>query len=151
MWYLKVSRRILVSKLVSRDFVIFFPRNYDVLLSDGMPDVVRKCVEFLQSEAVFLILSNLTGLRLHRLAPRTQNIDDADDDEVLTAEEDFDAASATASGSNIAVSCFNTDPVDDDSSQNSEQAVSSKRRRIASPSSCTAFNDDKRNDEGWFN
>lgn len=32
------------------------------------PEIVRQCLQFLQSEAVFLILSNLTGLSLHALA-----------------------------------------------------------------------------------
>jgi len=43
-------------------------RNYEKLVLDKAPDVVRNCIQFLQSEAFFLILSNLTGLRLHRLA-----------------------------------------------------------------------------------
>lgn len=47
-----------------------FYRCYDFLADESMPEVVRDCCRFLKSEAMFLILSNLTGLRLHRLAPK---------------------------------------------------------------------------------
>lgn len=33
-----------------------------------LPDHVTKCLKFLQSDAFFLILSSLTGLKLHELA-----------------------------------------------------------------------------------
>lgn len=33
-----------------------------------LPDHVTKCLKFLQSDALFLILSSLTGLKLHELA-----------------------------------------------------------------------------------
>ncbi|XP_075432994.1 prolyl 3-hydroxylase OGFOD1 [Ascaphus truei] len=33
-----------------------------------LPDVLARCMELLRSEAIFLLLSNLTGLRLHFLA-----------------------------------------------------------------------------------
>ena len=45
--------------------------------SDGAPEVVKQCLRLLKSDAMFLLLSNLTGIRLHPLAP----VDDDDDDE----------------------------------------------------------------------
>lgn len=50
--------------------------NYEKLVVDKVPDIVRGCVQFLQSEAFFLILSNLTGLRLHRLAITSPDSDE---------------------------------------------------------------------------
>jgi len=114
-------------------------RNYDILKDDGTPEVVHKCIEFLRSEAVFLILSNLTGLRLHRLVSKIQSSEDDDDD----VEDDDDAA---VDGDIEPAAAAST--VDDDLPQLSEQAVSFKRRRLASPSSDTAASSDIKEDEG---
>ena len=37
-------------------------------VEDASPDPVKNCIKFLQSEMMFLTLSNLTGLTLHPLA-----------------------------------------------------------------------------------
>jgi len=58
--------------------------NYETLTLDMLPDVVDKCIRFLQSEAFFLILSNLTGLQLHHLAVVSPDTDDDDDDDDVT-------------------------------------------------------------------
>jgi len=58
--------------------------NYEKLVVDKVPDIVRGCVQFLQSEAFFLILSNLTGLRLHRLAITSP---DSDEEEKLPSTD----------------------------------------------------------------
>lgn len=42
-----------------------------------LPDHVTKCLKFLQSDAFFLILSSLTGLKLHELA----EVSDSEEDE----------------------------------------------------------------------
>nr|XP_033797183.1 prolyl 3-hydroxylase OGFOD1 [Geotrypetes seraphini] len=53
--------------------------------ADGrLPDVLRDCMELFHSEAMFLLLSNLTGLKLHFLA--SDNEDDKEDKEEKTAE-----------------------------------------------------------------
>lgn len=54
--------------------------RYEVLEPDAVPQRARECQQFLQSEAFFLVLSQLTGLRLHRMAPQDSD-DDSDDDE----------------------------------------------------------------------
>ena len=56
--------------------------NYEKLVLDEVPDIVRNCIQFLQSEAFFLILSNLTGLKLHRLAVTSP---DSDEEEGLSS------------------------------------------------------------------
>lgn len=45
-------------------------RCYGVLSEENVPEIVRSARRFFQSEAMFLLLSNFTGLRLHRLAPK---------------------------------------------------------------------------------
>lgn len=34
----------------------------------SLPDILKNCLEFFRSEALFLLLSNFTGLKLHFLA-----------------------------------------------------------------------------------
>ncbi|NWU95243.1 OGFD1 hydroxylase, partial [Upupa epops] len=51
-------------------------RLYEAAEEDNLPDVLKKFLQFLQSEALFLLLSNFTGLKLHFLAPSD---DDAGD------------------------------------------------------------------------
>lgn len=49
-------------------FTICVYRNYMSIDVNELPDHVTKCLKFLQSDALFLILSSLTGLKLHELA-----------------------------------------------------------------------------------
>jgi len=70
--------------------------NYAKLSLDKAPEIVRSCVQFLQSEAVFLILSNLTGLKLHRLAITSP---DSDDEE--TAEQAGEPSTAHVGQGNV--------------------------------------------------
>uniref|UniRef100_A0A8D0B1Q7 Prolyl 3-hydroxylase OGFOD1 n=1 Tax=Salvator merianae TaxID=96440 RepID=A0A8D0B1Q7_SALMN len=50
-------------------------RRYERADEESLPAVLRGCVELFHSEAMFLLLSNFTGLKLHFLAP------EEDDDE----------------------------------------------------------------------
>ena len=50
-------------------------RCYQVL--DGEVDTLSACIRFFSSEAFFLLLSNLTGLRLHQLAPADSEDEEA--------------------------------------------------------------------------
>ncbi|XP_039359118.1 prolyl 3-hydroxylase OGFOD1 [Mauremys reevesii] len=43
-------------------------RCYEKAEEGSLPDVLRKCLELFHSEALFLLLSNFTGLKLHFLA-----------------------------------------------------------------------------------
>jgi len=40
-----------------------------LISSQPVPDVLSRCILFFQSEPFFLLLSNITGLRLHEMAP----------------------------------------------------------------------------------
>lgn len=51
-------------------------RNFEATNPELLPTVVKECFNLLQSEAVFLILSQLTGLTLHSLA-----VSDSEDEE----------------------------------------------------------------------
>ncbi|XP_055582236.1 prolyl 3-hydroxylase OGFOD1 [Falco cherrug] len=50
-------------------------RCYETAGEDSLPDVLRKFLQFLRSEALFLLLSNFTGLKLHFLAPTDEDED----------------------------------------------------------------------------
>lgn len=43
-------------------------RFYSILELDSAPSVIKECLDLLHSDAFFLVLSNLTGLKLHELA-----------------------------------------------------------------------------------
>ncbi|XP_074641970.1 prolyl 3-hydroxylase OGFOD1-like [Tubulanus polymorphus] len=68
-------------------------RNYCRAKEDSIPDIVKQCQTFFQSEAMFLVLSNLTGLSLHEFAPCDT---DDDDDEEDNARAESEGACATA-------------------------------------------------------
>ena len=52
-------------------------RKYETALTSSCPAIVLEAFELFRSEAMFLILSNMTGLKLHELAVN----DDSDDDD----------------------------------------------------------------------
>ena len=79
-------------------------RSIERLADDETPEIVRECLNFLQSDAFFLMLSNLTGLRLHPLAP-----EDSDED---SDGEDGDAV------------CDSDDGEDESNDQNGKEAKS---------------------------
>lgn len=51
------------------------------VLTNKQPEVLKECLSVLQSEAMFLILSQLTGLSLHKLAPPDSDPDSDEEDE----------------------------------------------------------------------
>ncbi|XP_029464570.1 prolyl 3-hydroxylase OGFOD1 isoform X2 [Rhinatrema bivittatum] len=58
-----------------------------------LPDVLRDCMELFQSEAMFLLLSNLTGLKLHFLASDDEEEDrEEEETEGIAAERTSDCA-----------------------------------------------------------
>uniref|UniRef100_A0A8C7BHE9 Prolyl 3-hydroxylase OGFOD1 n=1 Tax=Neovison vison TaxID=452646 RepID=A0A8C7BHE9_NEOVI len=62
-------------------------RFYEKAEESKLPDILKDCMELFRSEALFLLLSNFTGLKLHFLAP-------SDEDEVENQKEG-EGASAT--------------------------------------------------------
>ncbi|NXX82246.1 OGFD1 hydroxylase, partial [Urocolius indicus] len=65
-------------------------RLYETAEEDSLPNILKQFLHLLRSEALFLLLSNFTGLKLHFLAPS---------DEEEDAEEGRAADSAEHSGS----------------------------------------------------
>lgn len=60
--------------------------QYLRLSETNLPSIVQECIEVFRSEAMFLTLSNLTGLRLHPLAPE-QDDSDEENIEIDTEQE----------------------------------------------------------------
>ncbi|XP_038610639.1 prolyl 3-hydroxylase OGFOD1 isoform X2 [Tachyglossus aculeatus] len=51
-------------------------RFYEKAEEGRLPDILRECMELFRSEALFLLLSNFTGLKLHFLAPSDEEEDE---------------------------------------------------------------------------
>ncbi|ESO92501.1 hypothetical protein LOTGIDRAFT_120424, partial [Lottia gigantea] len=66
-------------------------RKYYVCNSENQPAIIKECVKFLQSDAMFLVLSNITGLKLHELAP------ESDDEEKDTKKKDNESKEGQSS------------------------------------------------------
>lgn len=64
-------------------FTTYIYRNYMSIEVNELPDHVTKCLKFLQSDALFLILSSLTGLKLHELA----EVSDSEEEEEQTNQK----------------------------------------------------------------
>ncbi|KAJ7312153.1 hypothetical protein JRQ81_006497 [Phrynocephalus forsythii] len=47
-------------------------RHYQKAEEESLPDILKACMELFRSEALFLLLSNFTGLKLHFLAPEEE-------------------------------------------------------------------------------
>ncbi|KAG0718355.1 Prolyl 3-hydroxylase OGFOD1 [Chionoecetes opilio] len=56
-------------------------QHYEVLAPDNVPQEIKECQQFMGCEAFFLVLSQLTGLKLHSMAPQ----DEEDEEEPGTA------------------------------------------------------------------
>ncbi|KAM6979800.1 prolyl 3-hydroxylase OGFOD1 [Aplochiton taeniatus] len=70
-------------------------RNYEVAVLEALPQCVTECWEVLHSEPFFLLLSNLTGLRLHYLCPSDE--DSEEDADGVKEEENLMDKGATGS------------------------------------------------------
>ena len=109
---------------------IFSSRYYDFLSDDHLPEIVATCRRLLMSEAMFLILSNLTGLRLHRLAPKPIS-DSASSSSSLVDLQDVtfeNPVESPAPGDGEK----SVGGVDSEGSATSEPTLRRKRRRIGS-------------------
>ncbi len=97
-------------------------RCYHASTEASLPSVVQQCLQFLRSEAMFLILSNLTGLSLHALAANNE-----------TDSEDSDAESFTATHEGTGKSSPSKSGCSS-SSDDRKAKSSTKRRRLNSKS-----------------
>ena len=64
--------------------------------SEECQKIIKSCMEFLSSDAIFLLLSNLTGLNLHPMA--STNSDESSDDERNSEIKDTDIQEAVKQG-----------------------------------------------------
>lgn len=58
-----------------------FCRHYEYAELSSLPQCVQECWQLFSSEAFFVLLSNLTGLKLHPLASDNDSEDDSEDSE----------------------------------------------------------------------
>lgn len=65
-------------------------RHYYALKEESAPEPVQQLLSVLRSEAMFLIVSNLSGIKLHPLAPDTSDSDNSSEEEGEEEEEDGD-------------------------------------------------------------
>ncbi|XP_067906049.1 prolyl 3-hydroxylase OGFOD1 [Heterodontus francisci] len=70
-------------------------RCYDQAEEDGLPDIITKCMELFCSEAMFLLLSNFTGLKLHFLAASDNDGEDEQEDDVDNSDGNEHACSSS--------------------------------------------------------
>ncbi|PIN97333.1 hypothetical protein AB205_0164580 [Aquarana catesbeiana] len=71
-----------------------------------LPDVLKSCMELLKSEAFFLLLSNLTGLKLHFLAANNEESDEEEGSSELngnTSAQGDDSDHTVQAGSGVRV------------------------------------------------
>uniref|UniRef100_F6UN89 Prolyl 3-hydroxylase OGFOD1 n=1 Tax=Ornithorhynchus anatinus TaxID=9258 RepID=F6UN89_ORNAN len=59
-------------------------RFYEKAEEGRLPDILRECMELFRSEALFLLLSNFTGLKLHFLAPSDEEEEDEEKEIIST-------------------------------------------------------------------
>ncbi|XP_033896237.3 prolyl 3-hydroxylase OGFOD1 isoform X2 [Acipenser ruthenus] len=77
-------------------------RCYECAEEAVLPECVSQCWELLASEAMFLLLSNFTGLKLHYLASGDDDDnDEEDDDEEKEEADETVAGSSDAAGNSI--------------------------------------------------
>uniref|UniRef100_K9J1Q6 Prolyl 3-hydroxylase OGFOD1 n=1 Tax=Desmodus rotundus TaxID=9430 RepID=K9J1Q6_DESRO len=89
-------------------------RFYEKAEESTLPGVLRDCMTLFRSEALFLLLSNFTGLRLHFLAPSEEGgMEDTKEDEAASAPDSTDEGT----------SCSSSEP------QESQAAISSSSQR----------------------
>ncbi|XP_039736856.1 prolyl 3-hydroxylase OGFOD1 [Pteropus medius] len=63
-------------------------RFYEKAEESTLPDTLKDCMALFRSEALFLLLSNFTGLRLHFLAPSEEDeIEDTKEEEAASASD----------------------------------------------------------------
>ena len=77
---------------------LFLCRCYFDAEQTSLPSQVKECVELFQSDAMFLLLSNLTGLKLHELACSSSEDNDSEPDDSGGKEDGKKTASSNGSG-----------------------------------------------------
>uniref|UniRef100_A0A8C9A0V8 2-oxoglutarate and iron dependent oxygenase domain containing 1 n=1 Tax=Prolemur simus TaxID=1328070 RepID=A0A8C9A0V8_PROSS len=89
-------------------------RFYEKAEESKLPDILKDCMELFRSEALFLLLSNFTGLKLHFLAP-------SEEDEIDDKKEE--AAASPAASTEEGTSHSSSEP------ENNQAAVSNSSQQ----------------------
>uniref|UniRef100_A0A8C3WTH3 2-oxoglutarate and iron dependent oxygenase domain containing 1 n=1 Tax=Catagonus wagneri TaxID=51154 RepID=A0A8C3WTH3_9CETA len=84
-------------------------RFYEKAEESKLPNILKDCMALFRSEAMFLLLSNFTGLKLHFLAPSEEDeLEDKKEGEAASAadntEEGTSHSSSEAENSRVAIS-----------------------------------------------
>ncbi|ELW66175.1 2-oxoglutarate and iron-dependent oxygenase domain-containing protein 1 [Tupaia chinensis] len=108
-------------------------RFYEKAEESKLPGVLKGCMDLFRSEALFLLLSNFTGLKLHFLAPSEEDeTDDKKGEAASTAEGTEEGTSHSPSepgntqmttGSNSQQSDEQTDPEPEENEAKKESSV----------------------------
>ena len=116
-------------------------RNYHKAQEEDQPEIIQQCLEFFQSEAMFLILSNLTGLKLHELAPNNDSSDEEEEEDVEESESGDEKESMSSrektEKESVDVSSGS------DTEQKTEKGRRRKRRKLDTGSSDSEIVEDK--------
>eukprot|EP00069_Balaena_mysticetus_P001066 bmy_15084T0 len=73
-------------------------RFYEKAEESKLPDILKDCMALFRSEAMFLLLSNFTGLKLHFLAPSEEGeLEDKKEGEAASAADDTEEGPSRSS------------------------------------------------------
>uniref|UniRef100_A0ABI0P0H6 Prolyl 3-hydroxylase OGFOD1 n=1 Tax=Bos taurus TaxID=9913 RepID=A0ABI0P0H6_BOVIN len=72
-------------------------RFYEKAEESQLPDILRDCMALFRSEAMFLLLSNFTGLKLHFLAPSEDEPEDKKERDAVSAAENTEEGTSHSS------------------------------------------------------
>lgn len=79
--------------------LFLYGRSYLTVSREKVPDIIKQCVQLFQSDAMFLTLSDLTGLSLHQLANRNVDVlEGAEDGEECDESGEICSSTATLVG-----------------------------------------------------
>ncbi|XP_066205432.1 prolyl 3-hydroxylase OGFOD1 [Saccopteryx leptura] len=72
-------------------------RFYEKAEESTLPGILKDCMALFRSEAMFLLLSNFTGLKLHFLAPSEDEVEDTKEGEAASAPDSTEEGTSSSS------------------------------------------------------
>lgn len=79
------------------NLALLLSRFYEKAEESMLPDTLKDCMELFRSEALFLLLSNFTGLKLHFLACSEDEMEDIKEGETGSAAENIEEGTSHGS------------------------------------------------------
>ncbi|EHH60395.1 2-oxoglutarate and iron-dependent oxygenase domain-containing protein 1 [Macaca fascicularis] len=105
-------------------------RFYEKAEESKLPEILKECMKLFRSEALFLLLSNFTGLKLHFLAPSEEEMNDKKEEEAADSTEEGTSHSPpepennqTAISNNSQQNNDQTDPEPEENETKKESSV----------------------------